>query len=124
MEVPCNFDLLSIDIDSHYLDAWEGLTDFSPLIVVIEVNSSFPPSILKWHDEYISGNSFSSTIEMASQKGYTLVAHTDNCIFIKKELIKNLDIPAREVLYPEILFNWSWVRSIETQKNLNCKFLF
>jgi hypothetical protein len=115
LALPCNFELLSIDIDSYDLDVWEGLTDFSPLVVVIEINSSFPPGILKRHDEYSSGNSFSSTLEVAIQKGYTLVAHTGNCIFVKNELVKHLGIPNRYAIYPELLFKSSWVRSVETQ---------
>lgn len=107
--VPYDFELLSIDIDSYDLDVWEGLKDFSPTVVVIEINSSFAPGILKRHNEMASGNSFTSTLEVAKQKGYTLVAHTGNCIFVKNDYIPYLDFQDRYVLYPDLLFKWWWI---------------
>jgi hypothetical protein len=104
-----NFELLSIDIDSYDLDVWEGLVDFFPTVVVIEINSSFAPGILKRHNDLTSGNSFTSTLEVAQQKGYTLVAHTGNCIFVKDEFIPFLNFSERYIRYPDLLFKWWWV---------------
>jgi hypothetical protein len=107
--VPRNFQLLSIDIDSYDLDVWEGLVDFSPSVVVIEINSSYAPGILKRHNNLTSGNSFTSTLEVAKQKGYILVAHTGNCIFVKDEFLSCLNFPERYIQYPDLLFKWWWV---------------
>ena len=42
-KVPLDFELLSIDIDSFDLEVWESLNIYNPKIVVIEINSSYPP---------------------------------------------------------------------------------
>ena len=34
-EIPADFDLLSIDIDSYDLDVWESLVNFTPKLVII-----------------------------------------------------------------------------------------
>ena len=38
-QVPANFDILSIDIDSYDLDVWDNLEGFFPDIVIIEITS-------------------------------------------------------------------------------------
>ena len=78
--LPEDYDLLSIDIDSYdlaILNSYEG----KPKIIVIEINSTLRPGILQWHNgvKFI-GNSFSSTLSVAKDKGYTLVCHTGNMI--------------------------------------------
>lgn len=103
--IPKNFDLLSIDIDSYDLDVWEGLKNYDPKIVVIEINNWIPPGVLWRHSKKTSGNSFSSTLNVALDKGYTLVCHTGNMIFVKSSLINKIGIEERYIKYPELLFN-------------------
>ncbi len=105
-EIPSNFDVLSIDIDSNDLDIWESLTSYEPKIVVIEINSGIMPGVLSRHNKMHDGNSFSSTLKVANEKGYVLACHTGNCIFVRKELISKLNIPQRYVDYPELLFRY------------------
>src|SRR5208337_5661981 len=45
--IPCDFDLLSIDVDGDDYLIWETLKDYHPQVVVLEVNSSFSPEIYK-----------------------------------------------------------------------------
>ena len=74
--IPQDFDLLSIDIDSFDLAVWQCFVG-KPKVVIIEINSSIEPGILQWHDGiFCQGNSFSSTINVAEDKGYMLVCHT------------------------------------------------
>lgn len=108
--LPEDYDLLSIDIDSYdlaILNSYEG----KPKIIVIEINSTLRPGILQWHNgvKFI-GNSFSSTLSVAKDKGYTLVCHTGNMIFVRNDLISKLNIPEEELQYPERLFFDGWIR--------------
>jgi hypothetical protein len=110
-EIPGEFSLLSIDIDSHDCDVWESVKNYRPKIVVIEINSSVPPGVVWRHSEKTEGNTFSATCNVASQKGYTLVCHTGNLIFVRNDLVGRLGIDQRYIDYPELLFQFGsvWV---------------
>jgi hypothetical protein len=99
-----SFHLLSIDIDSYDLAVWESLTNFTPIIVVIEINSSIPPGILSRHTKKHRGNSFSSTVTVGTQKNYTLVCHTGNLIFVHNSKMELLNIDKKFQEHPESLF--------------------
>lgn len=113
-----DFELLSIDVDSYDLDIWDSLEDFNPKIVVIEINSSFLPGVFFRNSEKISGNSFSSTLSVGINKGYTLVAHTGNMIFVRNDLAKLIGLDIRFIQYPELLFDYFWV-SVKKNSFLN-----
>ena len=104
-----NFDILSIDIDSYDLAVWKSLKNYSPKIVIIEINSSIPPGIEQIHSSNKVGNSFSSTVNFAKKKGYELVCHTGNCIFIKKRYLNKLKFKKKYIKNPELLFDNSWL---------------
>lgn len=116
--IPLNFDILSIDIDSFDLEIWESLKNYSSKIVIIEINSCYLPGILKWHTgkpgNSFGGNSFSATLMVAKKKGYQLICHTGNMIFVKKEYIEHIDLNEKYITYPELLFDDSSV--IESKK--------
>ncbi len=116
-DCPTNVEVLSIDVDSCDLDIWESLTEVNPLIVVIEVNSSIPPGILLRQGKNINGNSFSAVLQVASSKGYKLVAHTGNMILVKSEIVKKLDIEQRFLDFPELLFRPEEVESFHKAQN-------
>lgn len=120
--VPMDFELLSIDIDSYDLDVWESLQNYYPKIVVIEINSAIPPGILSRHGGKSQGNSFSSTLKVAQSKGYTLVCHTGNMIFVKNDLMAKIGLPKRYIEFPELLFIDKWQSSGSTFK-FNSKIL-
>lgn len=102
--IPRDFDLLSIDIDSYDLEIWESLDDYRPKIVVIEINSSVPPGIVWRHSPKTPENTFSATQNVAVQKHYTLVCHTGNCIYVRNDLVDRINLDARYIRYPELLF--------------------
>ena len=105
-EIPEDFDLLSIDIDSYDYAVWEGLTKYRPKVVIIEVNSSLLPGELHTYTGGpVEGNSFTSTVELGKKKGYTAVCHTGNLIFVRDEF-------ASKVLVPDDFFVWNWVSDI------------
>lgn len=97
-EIPRTFDLLSIDIDNDDYLVWQGLTSYSPRVVVLEVNSQFGatreriPILGRRGFTERSGCSFASAVWLAKAKGYELALHTGNCIFVQAELAAALDI--------------------------------
>jgi len=105
------FDVLSIDVDSCDWQLWESLQNYSPTIVVIEINSSIPVGIYQTHrGKEVQGSSFTSTVDLGSKKGYTAVCHTGNLIFVKNSVVSRLKLPETEILFPEKLFDYSWKR--------------
>jgi hypothetical protein len=106
---PREYELLSIDIDSHDLEVWEAHNEYQPKIVVIEINSSIPPGILQWHRGLYQGNSFSSTLSVAKAKGYTLAYHTGNMIFVRDDLVGLIGIEEVDRNFPERLFDPSFL---------------
>ena len=117
-DIPKDFEILSIDIDSFDLEVWQSISFFDPKIVIIEINSAYPPGIIKWHsEEYsnVNGNSFSATLKVGQDKGYDLICHTGNMIFIKKEFTELINLDPKLLKYPELLFQDKWY-SIEKNK--------
>ena len=110
-EIPLDFDLLSIDIDSYDLEVWESLKEYNPKIIIIEINSEYPPGIIKWHNNNYknsNGNSFSATLSVAEKKGYKLVCHIGNMIFIREDLIDKVGLDEKYINFPEILYDDLW----------------
>ncbi|MDC3019580.1 hypothetical protein OAZ97_00685 [Prochlorococcus sp. AH-736-E15] len=111
--LPVDYDLLSIDIDSYdlaILNEYKG----KPKIIVIEINSSIPPGILQWHNgKNFIGNSFSSTLLVAKDKGYTLVCHTGNMIFVRNDMLSKLALDKEAIKHPERLFSDKWINCRE-----------
>ena len=112
-KLPIDYELLSIDIDSYDLAIFNDYQG-KPKIVIIEIESSIRPGILQWHNgEHFIGNSFSSTLKVAQDKGYTLVCHTGNMIFVRNDLIPKLNLNESTIKYPERLFRDDWVKRKE-----------
>lgn len=105
--LPQDFDILSIDIDSDDYHVWEGLKDFNPKIVIIETNSYRDPvfeefpgkpcqeynvDLLKKYgpDKVAIGCSFMPTIKLGLKKGYVPIAFTGNITFVRKDIVHKL----------------------------------
>ena len=80
--VPAYLHVLSIDIDGNDYAVWKAYQGKAKL-VIIEVNSSFPEGVM--HFSEARGSSFSMMVDLGKKKGYTLIAHTANCIFVLNE---------------------------------------
>ena len=104
-----DFDILSIDVDGEDYYIWEHVGTkerlFYPKIVIIEVNSSVPPPIEQTHDSEHQGSSFTSMLKLGNEKGYDLVCHTGNMIFVRKDLTGDLF----ENMNSDSLFTDKWV---------------
>ena len=107
--IPKDFNLLSIDIDSYDCEVWESLSNYQPKVVIIEINSSIPPGIIWWHTDKTPGNTFTATLNVGKKKGYELVCHTGNLIFVRNDLISKLNFPEKYINYPEKLFINHWL---------------
>lgn len=105
--LPCDFDILSIDIDYDDYYVWEQLTDFAPKIVIFETNSYRDPVydelpgkaskeyatdlLQQWHPARVAvGCSFISAVKLGLEKGYIPVSYTGNIIFVRKDLVTQL----------------------------------
>lgn len=103
-------DLISIDTDGG--NDWHCFRALRsrelPKILIIEINSSLTPYV--WHVSEEKGASYKAMVELGIEKGYFLLCHTGNLVFMKNEY--------RE-LFPEIIgdglsnfelyFNKSWL---------------
>jgi hypothetical protein len=108
--IPQDFQVLSIDIDSYDYQIWRGFEKYTPAIVIIEVESSILPGI---RHIYQGGpkvaTSFTSMLELGKSKGYTLIAHTGNMIFVRSDLASRLALSTAELENPESMFCAEWV---------------
>lgn len=92
--IPTDFDLLSIDIDSVDYQVWQSLQNYHPKVVIIEINIRDKPTVDRVNKPgapYVwgeSGSSIRSITEMASLKGYSLLANIScNAVYVKNEYL-------------------------------------
>lgn len=100
-------DILSTDTDGADFDIFGGL-QAKPKIVIVEIDSSFPPDVIEFNSD--GGASYRAMLRLGINKGYFLLAHTGNMVFVDKKYRK---------LFPEIVgdgltnahlyFNQSWL---------------
>lgn len=105
--MPIDLDVLSIDIDGDDYYVWQNLTDYTPKIVILEVNSYRDPvfdelpgvpsseynidPLRLWHPGRIAvGCSFISAVKLGLEKGYIPVAFTGNLTFVRQDLAPRL----------------------------------
>jgi hypothetical protein len=70
LEVPVQFDLLSLDIDRNTYHVWKALSRFQPRVVAVEYNSTFPADV-EWIAEYAPERGWNNTMYFgASLKAY------------------------------------------------------
>lgn len=100
---PTDYDILNIDIDSYDHGVWLEHTR-TPKIVIIEINSSLPPSTSGDQNNI----SFADSIVFGTHKGYSCVCHTGNMIFVRNDLISKLSI-SKEHINSLSLFQTYWL---------------
>jgi hypothetical protein len=99
-DIPIDFDVLSIDIDSYDYQVWEGVTVYTPKLVVIEINSDAPNP---WDLNHIhngttyQGTAFLPMALLGALKGYTLLCHTGNMIFARNDLVEFVGAPTTDL---------------------------
>jgi hypothetical protein len=114
-QVPREFDLLSIDIDSNDWYIWkEAGKYYRPKVVIIEYNPAFGQSedrIIKynpqhqWKGDTNYGASFIAYYNLGRHLGYSLVAATHlNAIFVREDLLRDKDLHFKYENDPAFLF--------------------
>lgn len=84
-------DVLSSDTDGSDYEIFKGLKA-KPKIVIVEIDSSIPPGDEGFNSD--GGASYRTMVKLGIEKGYFLLAHTGNLVFVDKKYRK---------LFPEII---------------------
>jgi hypothetical protein len=113
LQIPFEFDLLSIDVDSNDYHLREALSVFRPRVYVIEYNGSIPPDVpyimphninyewTMWKTNF--GASLLSYTEQAERLGYDLVycdSQGVNAFYIRKDIN----------VFPKLTSEQAWVK--------------
>lgn len=100
-------DLLSIDIDGNDYEVWKAYKH-KPAIVVIEINSSFTPDVN--HFSTSEGSSYKTMVELGIERGYFLLCHTGNLVFIDTKYKKKFpEVKGNPITDYKNYFNYSWI---------------
>jgi hypothetical protein len=76
LQIPVEFDLLSLDIDRNTYHIWKALSRFRPRVVAVEYNATFPPDV-EWVAEYEADRLWNNTMYFgASLKSYERLGAT------------------------------------------------
>jgi len=107
--IPSDFDILSIDIDSYDYQVWNAVEQYTPKMVIIEINSCISPlNETHIHAPGKEGTAFRPMVDLGISKGYTLICHTGNLIFVRNDLAhlyNDLIIPPEECYRSTWIFN-------------------
>lgn len=117
-QVPYEFDLLSIDIDSNDFYVWNTISDvYSPRVVVIEYNASHLPHedkvvlydpMRRWDGTNYYGASILAYYFLAQKKGYSLVYAENrgvNLFFIRNDVLKSCSVTFKNMNCVDLIYN-------------------
>lgn len=101
--------VLSVDIDGNDYSVWKAYNS-TPDIVVIEINSSLAPGITWLIGDPKLGTAYTPMVELAISKGYFLLCHTGNCVFVLNKY-RHLfpEIIGDGLTNPDLYFNTNWL---------------
>jgi hypothetical protein len=93
--------IASFDTDGADYELWKAYKS-EPILVIVEINSSVDPD--KDFFSLKDGCNFSLMNKLADEKGYTLLCHTGNCLYIRNDLAH---------LFPEAdkTFDTTWLQA-------------
>jgi hydroxymethylpyrimidine pyrophosphatase-like HAD family hydrolase len=93
-QIPIDFDILSIDIDSFDYQVWESVEVYRPKIVIIETNNSVSETDLNHiHTPGIyQGTGIGPMLLLGKKKGYRFLVSTGNMFFIREDLYPQLEL--------------------------------
>ena len=110
-DAPGQIDLMSIDVDGNDWHVWKSMMKHRPRVILIEFNPTIPNDVFFVQDpdpRLNHGNSLLAMIDLAKQKGYSLVcANCWDAFFVVDELYPAFNIPDNGIdvmhYYPEAL---------------------
>ncbi len=130
MNVPIEFDVLSLDIDRNTYHVWEALSAYRPRLVILEYNAAFPPStpwiidyepMGVWNNSVLFGASLKSYELLGRRLGYELIGCDftgSNTFFVRSD--QKLDLFAApftaENHYEPPRYTWSTRREAHYAK--------
>ncbi|MEQ1403820.1 hypothetical protein ABK249_02645 [Neorhizobium sp. Rsf11] len=96
IDIPREFDYLSIDIDGNDIHVWRDIQKYHPRVVCIEFNHALPNDVYLLQPKDLNvniGSSLAATIEAGKELGYELVFVTGpNAFFVQQELFPLFNI--------------------------------
>lgn len=108
--VPPDIDLLSIDVDGNDHNIWKAYQG-RPAIVIIEINSSIQPDAFEPVSDLQRGTGYLPMVALGIAKGYFLLTHHGNCIFILnkyRDLFQEIEGNGLE--NAELYFSSAWLK--------------
>ena len=93
-EIPNDFEVMSMDIDSYDYQVWKSLKTYNPKVVVIKINSAVGTHYTDYINDSVvyNGTGFKPMFDLAIEKGYTFALHTGNMIFVRNDMFNLLNI--------------------------------
>jgi hypothetical protein len=102
-------DLLSLDTDGSDYEIFKGLKA-KPKIVIIEIDSSYPPEI-KYRFNKDGAGTYNNTTALGIEKGYFLLCHTGNLVFVRNEYRELFpEIEGDGLSNSELYFKRDWLK--------------
>lgn len=83
-------DVVSVDVDGIDYQIFQAM-EAKPKVVIIEIDSSIPPDVDRFNSQ--GGAGYLPMVKLGIEKGYFLLCHTGNLVFVDKKYRK---------LFPEI----------------------
>lgn len=107
--IPWDVQVLSIDVDGIDHAIWRAYKG-QPDIVIIEINSSIQPDAFEPVADPNRGTGYLPMVALGISKGYFLLAHKGNCIFIlNKHRPLFPEIEGDGLSNSELYFDKSWL---------------
>lgn len=102
-------DVVSIDVDGIDYAIFKAMKA-KPKIVIIEIDSSIPPTEDKFNSE--GGAGYKPMVELGIAKGYFLLCHTGNLVFVDdqyKELFP--EVTGDPLINHDLYFRKDWLKA-------------
>lgn len=101
-------DVLSIDTDGADYEIFNGLKA-KPEIVIVEIDSGIPPDMDAFNSD--GGAGYRPMVELGIQRGYFLLAHTGNLVFVGRQYRELFpEITGDPLVEHELYFNRRWLK--------------
>jgi hypothetical protein len=102
-------DVLSLDTDGSDYEIFKAL-NAKPKIVIVEIDSSYPPDVRAFNSD--GAGTYRNTVELGIEKGYFLLCHTGNLIFVANEYRELFpEIEGDGLSNAELYFNRAWLKA-------------
>jgi hypothetical protein len=112
LDLPSDFDVLSIDVDGPDYDIWLHTCDFRPKLVIIETHSDWRPGDVVIarpgvrHGQRGGSSSLTAVAQLAERKDYVPIDYTGNLLCMSREILDRVypaaKPPTLDALYGQL----------------------